>query len=192
MLLVCLLGLRAGKSFRVLAIIALLHLIIFPFIFSTDLAMIGLGLNYFILIGIVLFVPFAEKLSTKKWGGEFITVCCLGYLSLSVFYNYKVKYEPVNSALAEILQETIPKGSKVFGPIRQWPMLMETEYVSDHAKYDIGKATDYDYVITNSQDIGCFPVYQEFIPVLKDHFDLISEKQTRQYGLIQVYRKKAE
>jgi hypothetical protein len=86
----------------------------------------------------------------------------------------------------------IPKGSKVFGPIRQWPMLMETEYVSDHAKYDIGEATDYDYVITNSQDIEYFPVYQEFIPVLKDHFDLISEKQTRQYGLIQVYRKKAE
>lgn len=176
---------------RTLAIVAAAHFMVFPFLFSTDLMMVGIGLDYFVFMATLLVAPMLEQLMQRKWLVTVFCVYCLGVLGLSYYYNYVVKYEKANSVLSAELQTVIPKGAKVFGPIRQWPMLMETDYQSDHTCHPILPIGDYDFVVVNSQDEQIYGAYRCLLPVDEDVMALVYEKNTLQYGVVKVYKKKA-
>lgn len=180
------------KKHRELAWAALGVFLLFPFLFSTDLMMIGMGFDYVAAVGVVLTAPFLERilLQKKRWVVFGFCAYCLGCLGISYYYNYVVKYEKANSVLAEELPSIIPEGSKVFGPIRQWPMLMQTDYQSDHSVFPIKDVEDYDYVILNSQDTAFYSIYDAFLPIDESRMELVYEKPTRQYGTVQVYKAK--
>ena len=173
-----------------LAWVALVFFVLFPFVFSTDLMMVGMGLDYVATVGLVLTAPFLERdLSQKKrWIAFGFCAYCLGCLGISYYFNYGVKYEKANSMLAEELPSIIPEGSKVFGPLRQWPMLMQTDYQSDHTVLPIGNVESYDYVIMNSQDTAFYSTYEAFLPINDSKLELVYEKPTRQYGTVRVYK----
>ena len=180
------------KRNRELAIIALIHFLLFPFLFSTDLMMVGLGQDYVSFAATVLVAPFMTKLMEykRKWVIVAYVAYCLSCLGISYYYNYGVKYEKANSVLAEELPKVIPENSRVFGPIRQWPMLMETNYQSEHTVLPIGSVESYDYVILNSQDIVYYSSYDAFLPIDESKLELVYEKPTRQYGMVQVFKTK--
>ena len=52
---------NSEKRVRTLAYITIAYLILFPFLFSTDLMMIGLGADYVALIGTILIAPCVER-----------------------------------------------------------------------------------------------------------------------------------
>ena len=182
----------SDKRNRDLAIVALIHFLLFPFLFSTDLMMVGIGQDYVVLVATVLAAPFLQEMleNSKKWLLVAFMAYCVGSLGISYYYNYVVKYEKANSVLAEELPSIIPDGSKVFGPIRQWPMLMQTDYQSDHSVFPIKDVEDYDYVILNSQDTAFYSTYDAFLPIDESRMELVYEKPTRQYGTVQVYKAK--
>ena len=178
------------KRNRELAIIALIHFLLFPFLFSTDLMMVGLGQDYVAFVATVLVAPFMTKLmeNKRKWVIVAYVAYCLCSLGISYYYNFGVKYEKANSVLAEELPTVIPENSRVFGPIRQWPMLMETNYQSEHTVLQIGSVESYDYVILNSQDTAYYSSYDAFLPIDESKLELVYEKPTRQYGMVQVFK----
>ncbi len=178
------------KENRELAFMALVHFLVFPFLFSTDLMMVGIGLDYVVLVATVLSAPFLSKILEKKtkWVVAAFVAYCVFCLGISYYYNYGVKYEKANSVLAKELSAVVPVGAKVFGPIRQWPMLMETEYQSDHARFPVEDVESYDFVILNSQDTAFFSTYDSFLPINDSRLELVYEKPTRQYGVVQVYK----
>lgn len=178
------------KKNRELAWAALGVFLLFPFLFSTDLMMVGMGLDYVAIVGLVLTAPFLERaLSQKKrWITLGFCAYCLGCLGISYYFNYGVKHEKANSVLAEELPTIVPGESKVFGPLRQWPMLMQTDYQSDHSVYPIQDVETYDYVILNSQDTAFYSTYEAFLPIDESKLELVYEKPTRQYGTIQVFK----
>lgn len=176
-----------------LAWVALAFFVLFPFVFSTDLMMVGLGLDYVALVGLVLVVPLLERLLERNGGWTMLCFCayCMGCLGISYYFNYGVKYEKANTVLAKELPSVVPVGSKVFGPLRQWPMLMQTDYQSEHTVLPIGNVDEYDYFIVNSQDVEFYSSYEAFIPIDESKLELIYERPTRQYGTVQVYKCKS-
>ena len=183
-----------NKENRGLAWVALAYFLVFPFLFSADLMMLGLGIDYVALVGVVLAAPFLEQslANRGKWMSPVFVIYCLGCLGLTYYYNYAVKYEKANTVLAKELPAVVPDGSKVFGPIRQWPMLMKTNYQSEHTVLPIEAVESYDYVILNSQDVELYPSYACFLPIDDDKMELMYERNTRQYGIIKVYKTKTK
>lgn len=174
-----------------LAIIAMIHLLIFPIPFSSDEVMSQFGVDYFVLIATILLTVFWDEAGYKKKWAVVLFICfCVMNLGVTYSYNYIKHYERANTVLQHDLQHIVPKGAKVFGPIRQWPMLMETDYHSDHAYFRINKQVEYDYIILNSQDIPRYQPYKEILPINDSIMKLVYEKETKQYGLIQVYKNK--
>lgn len=182
------------SKYRMLAVVALVHFLVFPICFSTDLMMVGLGLDYVVLVATVLLPPFLERLLEKKGKWMLAAYCayCIGCLGISYYYNYGVKFERANSVLAKDLQAIVPDEAKVFGPIRQWPLLMRTNYQSDHTVFSVESAECYDFVILNSSDMNpeyeFYPNYEAVLPIDESKMELVYEKLTRQYGLVQVYK----
>jgi hypothetical protein len=178
------------STYRVFAIIALVHFLAFPICFSTDLMMVGLGLDYVVLAATLLLPPFLERLLAKKRKWMLVAYCayCIGSLVVSYYYNYVVKFERANSVLAKDLQAIVPEGAKVFGPIRQWPMLMQTNYQSDHTMFPVERAECYDFVVLNSQDENLYMQYKAVLPINELRMELVYEKPTRQYGMVQIYK----
>lgn len=178
------------KVNRELAIIGLIYFCIFPFLFSTDLAMVGLGIDYVALLATILLALLGDKIGYKKWTVSLFAAYCFLNMMLSYYYNYAVKYEKANTVLTHDLQTIIPKNVKVFGSIRQWPIVMQTEYQSDHTCFEVLPQTEYDYIIYNSHDALIYSPYQTILPIDTLRMELVYERETKQYGLIKVYHNK--
>lgn len=187
--LVCLYALRKRSQCRTLAIVLIAHFVCFPFLFASDVEMVSLGIDYFLLLSVILFAVEAHSLLKMKWFWAVVMVCCMFMLGISQYYNYSVKYEPVNTSMAEEIHSVIPDGSRVYGPIRQWPMAMGADYVSDHARYDVGSPEDYDFVIMNTQDIDRYSNNDLIFPLEDTRFECVLERNTEQYGDIRVYKR---
>ena len=183
------LAIRDDKN-REMAVITLVFFLIFPILFSTDLAMVGLGLDYMVLLSTILLAPFIERVVDKKWFVGIYIAYCLCNISMSYYFNYKVKYENVNMQLTKELQAIVPQNSKVIGPLRQWPMLMQTDYQSDHTCFPVHEQEYYDFIILNSQDIAYYPIYPKILPIDTTKMELVYERLTKQYGNIMVYKRK--
>ena len=176
-------------KYKELAIIALIHFAIFPFLFSTDLMMVGLGLDYYVVIATMLLAPCLDSIQNRKWLTPILALYCVMNLGISYYYNYMVKYEKTNTILATDLQSIIPQGAKVFGPLRQWPMVMGTDYQSDHTCYDVLPQEQYDFIILNSQDTPNYAPYKEILPIDESKMELVYSRETKQYGVVEVYKK---
>lgn len=174
-----------------LAIIGFVTFIIFPILFSSDLMMVGLGIDYVAITAVFIFPQFIEDISIKiskrkivHWGA---TCFFLVNLALSYYYNYGIKYEKANSILSSEVKDVIPKGSKVFGSIRLWPFAMETQFISDHYRYNLPEYDDLEYIITCSQDLNNYSIYNVYKPYLKKE-NVVYSKETRQYGIISIIK----
>ncbi len=175
---------------KVLAYVALVYLTIFPFLFSTDLMMIGLGLDYVALISTILIAPCVDRIKDKeivyrRLAYYTIVIYCLTNIGISYHYNYKVKYEKCNTVLHKELREIIPEDAVIFAPIRQYPLLLENKCYSDHYWKEL--PANYDYVVLNSQDKD---VYENSIQIQKklEKYELVYERGTKQYGVVQVFK----
>ena len=177
---------------RVLALVALVHFLIFPFMFSSDLMMAGLGMDYVALIGAILAASLLERLMTekKRWAVCGFCLYCVFCLGVSYYFNYGSKYERANTVLSKELPKVVSEGAKVFGPIRQWPVLMQTDYQSDHTGLPIEQIEAYDFFILNTQDTVFYSSYKAFLPIDESKLQLVYEKLTKQYGKVQVYKVK--
>ena len=173
-----------------LALLFIINGLSFPFFFSTDLMMVGLGWNYVTLVSTILVAPLADALPLSKslkklffCGMILYSICCF---SLSCYYNFKVKFERCNSVLRHDFSMIIPKGAIVYGPIRQWFCAIETVYYSDHYRYEL--PLEFDYLIFNSQDKDLYENNEKVLPTI-DSYKLIYCKETKQYGEVTVYKK---
>lgn len=191
LLLIILLNVRS-KEYRVraLSLIGIVYFAIFPFLFSTDLMMVDLGGDYVALVGTLLIVPCIEQLHEWKYKKPIYTLLalyCVANLGMSYYYNYKVKYEKCNTVLAKELRAIIPEDAIVFAPMRQYPAIMENRCYSDH--YCKTLPETYDYILLNSQDKD---VYENSIEIQKqlEDYELIYERDTKQYGTVNVYKKR--
>lgn len=177
---------------RVIAYVTIVYFVIFPFLFSTDLMMVGLGQDYVALLGTLLIAPFLQQVGDirrKKLIPIVFCVYCFVNIGISYYYNYFVKYERCNTILQKELREIIPRNAIVFTPIRQYPMIMANKCSSDHSWR--GMYESFDYIILNSQDKDR---YENSIEIQKklDDYELIYEHKTKQYGVINVFRKQSE
>lgn len=129
-----------------LALIALVYFAIFPFLFSTDLMMVGLGSDYVMLLGTLLLAPFFDKLYNTQYKKVVLVawgLFCLTNLGMSYYYNYAVKYEKCNTVLQQELQTIIPEEAIVYTPLRQYPMLLKNTCFSDHYCKELPISYDY-------------------------------------------------
>lgn len=180
---------RSKDSYvKPLALIALVYFAIFPFLFSTDLAMVGLGGDYVMLLGTLLLAPCFDKLYVmryKKIFGATFGLFCLINLGLSYYYNYVVKYEKCNTVLQQELQSIIPEDAIVYTSIRQYPLLLKNTCFSDHYCKEL--PISYDYIVLNSQDANRYDNSVE-VQKLLDSYVLIFKRETKQYGQVRVYK----
>lgn len=195
LLAVVLVVLFTDKDNRGLALVGFVYFCVFPILFSTDLAMIGMGHDYVALIGLILSASLLERIINNNMKGLIWMFClfCAGALSISYYFNYGVKYEKTNSVLNKELLDVVPQGSKVFGPIRQWPALMQTDYQSDHTAFPIRNINEYDFFVFNTQDTATkdssmYAKYQKFFPIDTNMMSLVYKRNTHQYGEINIYK----
>lgn len=170
-----------------LSLIGIIYFAIFPFLFSTDLMMVDLGGDYVAILGTLLLAPSVDGLANvryKKVLWSVFALYCLLNMGMSYAYNYKVKYEKCNTVLEKELRDLIPEEAIVFTPIRQYPAIMENRCYTDHYWKQLPET--YDYIILNSQDKD---VYFNSIEIQKsmDDYELIYERETKQYGTVNVY-----
>lgn len=181
------------RRVSLLAFLSIINGLSFPFLFSTDLMMVGYGWSYVSLISVILVAPLADALPLskllKKWAFAGMVLYSMGCFSLSYYYNYKVKYERCNSVLGQDVSKIIPKGAVVYGPLRQWFCAIETTYYSDHYRYELPK--EFDYLIFNSQDKELYENNERVLPLI-DSYELIYNRDTKQYGEVLVYKKRKE
>ena len=175
----------------ILSKVTITFFIVFPFLFSADLKMIGLGLDYVMLLNLIVVGGVLEYFSFKilKHRGFFwglYLFCAMNY-GITLFYNYS-KYEDVNTSMENDISKIIPKNAVVFGPIRQWFCAMETRYYSDHYRLKLPPCNYFDYIIFNSQDQEIYHNYGHFETCLSD-FELVYSKETKAYGMVNVYKK---
>lgn len=191
LLLVMLWNIRSKEApVRALSIIGVVYFALFPFLFSTDLVMIGLGIDYVAILGTVVIAPCVDYVCESRWSKvscAAFAIYCLLNLGISYYFNYKVKYEPCNTVLQKELRAIIPPDAIVYTPLRQYPMLLENRCYSDHYCRQMPEA--YDYIVINSQDEDRYENTIE-IKAQLDQYDRVYEKYTKQYGVIEVFRKK--
>ena len=193
LLLVMLWNIRSNEPrVRALSIIGITYFALFPFLFSTDLMMVGLGVDYVALIGTIMIAPCMEQLQEWKHKKKIYALLALYgvvNLGISYYYNYKVKYEKCNTVLEKELRDIIPEESVVFTSIRQYTAIMKTRCYTDH--YWKQLPDTYDYIILNSQDKN---VYYNSIEIQKrmDDYKLIYVRETKQYGKVNVYINKSK
>lgn len=176
---------------KILSCISIIYLIIFPFLFSTDLMMVGLGHDYVVLLCTILLAPCVDYLKDKKYSRisyALLGVYCVLNMGISYYYNYRVKYEKTNTILTQEISSIIPRGAKVFGPLRLWPMVMGTNYQSDHTCFEVLPQDEYDFIILNSQDTPRYHTYDELIPIDESKMKLVYSRLTKQYGEVVVYK----
>lgn len=170
-----------------IGIIIVSFMILFPFLFSTDIEMIGLGVSYVVLVSTILIAPCLDRIkeSRLKMCYAIFALYCVLNIGISYYFNYRVKYERCNTELEQDLQTIIPNEAVVFTPLRQYPMIIKKRCYSDH--YRAGLPEKFDYVVLNSQDMDR---YENSLNVQTslDLYSLIYERDTKQYGTIYVYK----
>lgn len=180
---------------RILAWLTLVNGLLFPFVFSTDVVMLPFGWHYVVIVAVFLVGPLFDSLSTQEQrfrklafvGAVFYSFVCL---VLSYVYNI-TKYEKCNSVMEKELASKIPQGSLVYGPICQYFCAIDTRYYSDHYYTDLPLQLDFDYLIFNSRDLPLYPMSLEIYHRIPD-YDLIYSRDTKQYGTVKVFQRKAE
>lgn len=180
---------------RWLAIVNIIFLCTFPFIFSSDLAMVGNSVLYFSLGSIIVFAAIfsdLEKSLTHNKLRVVLILCllfCIGNYSISIAFNYLKRYEKCNSILVKEVDSIIPDGALVFGAIRFWPFKMNTNYYCDHNGKEL-TPTEYDYLLFNSQDEMAYKDVHIVKNVKKslDNYELIYTRDTKQYGTITIWK----
>ena len=177
---------------RLLGIMNIVYFALFPFLFSTDLMMVGLGHDYVAILGTLLIAPCIDRFINvryKKVLWAVFALYCLLNIGMSYAYNYKVKFEKCNTVLAKELRAIIPEEAIVFAPIRQYPAIMENRCYTDHYWKQLPET--YDYIVLNSQDKD---IYYNSIEIQKylDNYELIYERVTKQYGTVNVYINKSK
>lgn len=175
---------------KILSVITFAFFVLFPFLFSADIMMIGLGLDYVMLLMLIIIGGVLEYSSLKifKRHEFFIGLyffCAMNY-GITLYYNYS-KYEDVNTSMENDISKIIPKNAVVFGPIRQWFCAMETNYYSDHYRLSLPSCDNFDYLIYNSIDSAIYNNYRHFDGCFSD-FELIYSKRTKAYGVVNVYK----
>jgi hypothetical protein len=180
------------SGYKWLSIINLFFVFTFPLVFSGDLNMVGINVVFFTATSIVITIIFLNEIFLHRKYANLVfwvvLLFCLFNYSVSLIYNYRIKYERCNSVLQAEINEIIPDNSVVFGALRLWPFKMKSVYYSDHyRKHDI--PASYDYLLINSQDELVYETYNT-IKNKETDYKLIFKKETKQYGLVTVWRNK--
>lgn len=199
-LLVNIFAITKHREIRWLAIPNVIFVFTFPLLFSSDLHMVGNSTLYFSIVSIVLCSCMMEHwinvvhihYNRKMIGVCCIVLYCIGNYGLSLLHNYH-KYEKCNSILMNDINEYIPDNSLIFGSMRFWPFKMSAKWFCEmNRKNEVPKA--YDYLIISSQDISSS---DELNPqILRDvletieNYDRVYERESKQYGLISIYKHK--
>ena len=180
---------------RVLAWLTLVNGLLFPFVFSTDVVMLPFGWHYVVIVAVFLVGPLFDSLSDWKERCRrlaFASMVLYSFACLVLSYAYNIsKYEKCNSVMEKELASMIPQGSLVYGPICQYFCAIDTRYYSDHYYTDLPLRLDFDYLIFNSRDLPLYPMSVEMYNRIPE-YDLIYSRDTKQYGTVQVFQKKAE
>ena len=84
---------------------------------------------------------------------------------------------------------SIPDDALVYGAIRFWPFKMKSTYFCDHNGKD-NVPSEFDYLILNSQDEYSYKdlAIVQHIVATKDQYELIYTKQTKQYGIVTIWK----
>ena len=178
------------SEYKWLSIINLFFVFSFPLVFSGDINMVGNSVAFFTVTSIVITVVFLNEIFLRRryanhvfWG---MILFCLFNYSISLIYNYRIKYERCNSVLQAEVNEIIPDNSVVFGALRLYPFKMSSIYYSDHYRKQDYPAS-YDYLLINSQDERVYEMYNT-IKDKESDYTLIYERDTKQYGLVTVWK----
>ena len=175
----------------------LIFILTFPVFFSSDLNMVGCSVLYYTLVSIVICCYVANKMffdlnSRKQLILSLLAICfCLGNFGISTIFNYCKRYEKCNSILVTEIDKIIPDNSLIFGSIRFWPFKMNgTWYCEVNRKKNV--PDHYEYLILSSQDEAVSGNYGLMKQVLdkKYEYEQIYLKQTKQYGVITIWRYK--
>jgi Dolichyl-phosphate-mannose-protein mannosyltransferase len=177
-----------NRIVKSIAILGFLYLIISFIVFQDELQMSAYIYIYFMVISLII-MPFIFEYKFLK----------VRYLSYSVFsililvnlvatvYNNHSKAEYANLKLESDFKTVIPEKSKVFAPIEFWFPLYHTTFFSNVAKDNDRTSVhcpsynflDFDYLVFDN-DLDTRDL---------EHFKLIYNYQTVQYGLIRVYQR---
>lgn len=183
-----------NKIVKTVGLITCFFTLLFPIVFPTDLTMVGLGLDYFVVICIILtgviYDTYSEKVKPKKVLCGVLACYIAVNMLITIGFNYK-KYENSNETLNRDIKKIIEKNSLVFGSLRLWFFAQETNYYSDHYRYDMPEVNSFDYLLINSVDWEIYEPYELFTDCL-DQYEEVYTLETKQYGVVKVLKNKDE
>jgi hypothetical protein len=158
--------------------------------------MVGNSVLYYSLVSIIVscYVVnqfFNENISHRKQIGILIILLsfCIFNWGVSTAFNYLKRYEKCNTILAKDIDSIIPDNALIYGAIRFWPFKMKSTYFCDHnGKENV--PSEFDYLILNSQDEYSYKdvAIMQNVEATKDQYELIYTKQTKQYGIVTIWR----
>lgn len=187
------------KEIRWLVIPNVVFVFTFPILFSSDLNMVGNNALYFSIISIVLIGYVINRMVDNDGIGHkkqifILVLSCLfviGNMGITMVFNYVKRYEICNSVLKNDIDVIIPDNSLIFGSIRFYPFKMNgTWYCEVNRKKNV--PNHYDYLILSSQDevISGNQGLMKKVLDKKYEYEQIYLKQTKQYGVITIWRYK--
>lgn len=194
---VCLFFLACGAikndnyTIKAISICTLLFFFFFPLFFPSDLAMIGLSLDYVMAMELVVFASIFDTIYNnsqhkKTFIYSFYAYCLINFV-VTISFNAS-KYSNDNDLLYKDVHRLIPSDSMCFGSIRQWFLVPETNFISDHYRGVMPPYESFDYLIINSVDENN-PKYTHYnFFEDKSSYELIYSKDTKQYGVVSVYK----
>ena len=187
------------KEIRWLVIPNVVFVFTFPILFSSDLNMVGNNALYFSIISIVLSGYVINRIVNNDNIGHrkqviilvLSSLIIIGNMGISIAFNYIKRYEKCNSVLKNDIDVIIPDNSLIFGSIRFYPFKMNgTWYCEVNRKKNV--PNHYDYLILSSQDevISGNQGLMKKVLDKKYEYEQIYLKQTKQYGVITIWRYK--
>lgn len=184
------------KHVRWIAIPNIVFVFTFPILFSTDLAMVGNSALYYSLVSIIVCCYVVNQLFEKKINSRMqigiliiMSLLCVFNWGVSTAFNYLKRYEKCNTILAKDIDVLVPDNSLVYGAIRFWPFKMKSTYFCDHnGKENV--PSEFDFLILNSQDEYTYKdvAIMQHVVATKDQYELIYTKQTKQYGIVTIWK----
>ena len=179
--------------------IGIAFVVIYPFLFSSDKAMIANATCYLCSISLVVFAyifPIWRTSLALKWQTP-MQIALAAYIVLNfaiiTIFNWYFRYDKINSILQEEIDAVIPDGSKVYGTQDMWCFKMNSNFRSIVSRLPDREPEYYDYVLTDERletkyDSNFLVTFHQMIDYAEENWELVYCRNSKQYGKIRVFK----
>ena len=183
--------------------IGIAYVVIYPFVFSADKAMIANAVDYLCTVGIVVFasvLPCVKKTLThgqNKWFNWLLAIYIVANFAIITVFNWCFRYDKANSVLQEEVDAIIPDGAKVYGTQDMWCFKMNSDFRSIVSRLPDREPDYFDYMLTDGRletkyDRYFLVTFHQMLDYAEENWELVYCRETMQYGKVRIFKRPQE